>query len=152
MTALPARKTQTHPTVIQTKMSETLDYDLRKRPRIGESLIQGFLFMCGAISILTTLGIVYQLGKEAMLFFGSRDVSLIEFFTGTKWQPQIFEFGIWPLVTATLMTSVIAMAIALPIGLCVAIYLSEYASPRARNILKPSLEVLAGIPTVVYGY
>jgi phosphate transport system permease protein len=126
--------------------------DLRKRPRIGESLIQGFLFLCGAISILTTLGIVYELGKEAMLFFGSEEVGLIQFFTGTKWQPQILEFGIWPLVTATLLTSTIAMSIALPLGLSVAIYLSEYASNRARNILKPTLEVLAGIPTVVYGY
>ena len=85
-----------------------------------------------------------------MLFF--KQVSLLEFFTGTKWQPQIREFGIWPLVTATLMTTVIAMLIALPLGLTVAIYLSEYATPASRSILKPILEVLAGIPTVVYGY
>jgi phosphate transport system permease protein len=79
-------------------------------------------------------------------------VSLVEFFTGTKWNPQIGQFGIWPLVTATLMTSIIAMIVALPLGLCAAIYLSEYASPRARSILKPILEILSGIPTVVYGY
>jgi phosphate transport system permease protein len=115
-------------------------------------LIQGFLFFCGAFSIFTTLGIVYELGKEALLFFRSEGVNLIEFFTGTKWQPHLLEFGILPLFTATLMTTVIAMAIALPIGLCVAIYLSEYASPRARQVLKPLLEILAGIPTIVYGY
>ena len=76
----------------------------------------------------------------------------LEFFTQTKWNPQIGEFGIWPLVTATLLTSVIAMLVALPLGLSVAIYLSEYATSRARSILKPILEVLSGIPTVVYGY
>jgi phosphate transport system permease protein len=84
--------------------------------------------------------------------FASNRVSLIEFFTGTKWNPQIGQFGIWPLVNATLMTSVLAMIVALPLGLSVAIYLSEYASARARGILKPILEILAGIPTVVYGY
>jgi phosphate transport system permease protein len=82
----------------------------------------------------------------------SNRVSLIEFFTGTKWNPQIGQFGIWPLVNATLMTSALAMIVALPLGLSVAIYLSEYASARARGILKPILEILAGIPTVVYGY
>ena len=127
-------------------------FDLRKQPRPAEKLIQGFLFACGALSILTTLGIVYELGKEAMLFFRNPDVNLLEFFTGTKWQPQILEFGILPLLNATLMTSAVAMLIAIPLGFSVAIYLSEYASPKARSILKPTLEVLAGIPTVVYGY
>ncbi len=126
--------------------------ELKKRPRIGETLIQGFLFLCGAISILTTVGIVYELGKEALLFFRSPDVTLVEFFTSTHWQPAILDFGIWPLVLATVFTSVIAMFVALPLGLGTAIYLSEYASDRARNVLKPILEVLAGIPTVVYGY
>jgi phosphate transport system permease protein len=127
-------------------------FDLRKKPRISETLIQGFLFMCGAFSILTTLGIVYELGKESLLFFGSVEVSLVEFFTSIRWQPQISQFGIWPLVNATLMTTFFAMLIAIPLGLCVAIYLSEYASARARSILKPILEILAGIPTVVYGF
>ena len=126
--------------------------NLRKRPRAGESLIQAFLFICGAFSIFTTLGIVYELGKESLLFFSSPEVNLLEFFTETKWQPQILQFGIWPLVTATLMTTTFAMLIALPLGLSVAIYLSEYASPKARNLLKPILEILAGIPTVVYGF
>ena len=126
--------------------------DLRRRPHLGETLIQGVLFFCGAFSIFTTVGIVYEIGKEALLFFGSSEVNLWKFFTGTKWQPQAAEFGILPLVNATLVTTFFAMLIALPLGLCVAIYLSEYASPRLRNILKPILEVLAGIPTVVYGY
>jgi len=125
---------------------------LRRRSRPGETLIQGFLFICGAISILTTAGIIYVLGHESLLFFSSPDVSLLEFFTGTKWQPAILEFGILPLFNATLMTSAIALAVALPLGLSAAIYLSEYATLRTRGVLKPILEVLAGIPTVVYGY
>lgn len=202
--------------------------NLRKRLRVSETIIQFFLFIFGALSILTTIGIVYELGTESLNFFtrrlwentnksitapidaqstsfevstsgaslnegdiirisaeimeiaevdgavvsvdrgrnnteavthdagatifrGSR-VSLGEFFTSTKWNPQIFQFGIWPLLNATLMTSTIAMLVALPLGLSVAIYLSEYASERARSTIKPTLEVLAGIPTVVYGY
>ena len=201
---------------------------LQKRPRISETLIQGFLFLCGALSILITVGIVYELGKESMLFFtrqqweqtnkvlvedieatwvsfnvaktgsalkvgqiiriqsevmqvtevngdritverglqgteivmhkadveieASVRVTLKEFFTKTEWNPQIGKFGIWALVNATLMTSLSAVVVALPLGLSVAIYLSEYASERARSILKPLLEVLSGIPTVVYGY
>ena len=131
---------------------KALRFDLRHRTRLGESLIQGFLFFCGAFSILTTLGIVYELGKEALLFFRNPAVDLLKFITGTKWQPQAEAFGILPLVNSTLITSAIAMFIALPFGLAVAIYLSEYATPKARSLLKPVLEVLAGIPTVVYGY
>ncbi len=125
---------------------------LNKRSRPGEVLIQGFLFFCGAISILTTVGIIYELGKESLLFFASPEVNIVDFLTGTKWQPQIGQFGILPLVNATLMTSLFAMLISLPLGLAAAIYLSEYASPRMRSTIKPILEVLAGIPTVVYGY
>jgi phosphate transport system permease protein len=126
--------------------------DLSKRPRIGESVIESALFFAGAVSILTTVGIVYVLAKEAFLFFGSPEVTLLEFFSSTTWQPAIGNFGVWPLVTATLTVSAIAMLVALPLGLATAIYLSEYASPRARSTMKPILEVLAGIPTVVYGY
>ncbi len=125
---------------------------LTKRPRIKEMIIEGSLFFAGVISILTTVGIVFVLAREALLFFQSPEVKLIEFLTGTEWQPQIGSFGVWPLVTATLVVSAIGMLVALPLGLATAIYLSEYASPRVRNILKPTLEVLAGIPTVVYGY
>ena len=131
-------------------MNRTLD--LRKKPRLGESAIQALLFLAGILSIFTTLAIVYELGKEAWLFFGSPDVTFAKFFGGTKWQPGIGQFGIWPLVTSTLVTSGIAMLVSLPLGLSAALYLSEYASPRARSALKPILEILAGIPTVVYGY
>jgi phosphate transport system permease protein len=125
---------------------------LRGRRRVGERVIQGLLFFSGFVSIFTTIGIVYELGKEALLFFQMPEVSILESLTSTQWQPHTGNFGIWPLVTATLMTTVIAMSIAIPLGLAVAIYLSEYATPKARNILKPILEVLAGVPTIVYGY
>lgn len=125
---------------------------LRRRTRWGESVIQGFLFLCGAVSILTTIGIVFVLGRESLLFFGSPEVHLSEFFGSTRWQPAIGDFGIWPLVTATLTVSLIAMLVALPLGLGVALYLSEYASAKARSVLKPVMEILAGVPTVVYGY
>ncbi len=201
---------------------------LRHRPRWGETIIQGFLFLSAAISVLVTIGIVYELGTETWNFFGrtnwentnrqvaapiaatdttiattaegsdiaagriirvgdeqmmvsaigensltvvrgvngtaavshsakldiftGKRVTLREFFTNIKWEPQIGNFGVLPLLNATLMTSAIAMLVALPLGLAVAIYLSEYAGQRARNVLKPMLEVLAGIPTVVYGY
>jgi phosphate transport system permease protein len=95
---------------------------------------------------------VVYLGREAFKFFALPEVTLIQFFTGTVWQPKIEEFGILPLLSATLITTGIAMLVAIPTGLSVAIYLSEYASPRARGIIKPTLEILAGIPTVVLGY
>ena len=141
-----------NPEVAQTVAYSNVSNSLAKRRRPSETVIQGFLFLCGAISIFTTIGIVYELGKEALLFFRTNGVTLTEFFTSTRWQPAIGDFGIWPLVTATLMTSAIAMLVALPLGLATAVYLSEYASDRTRNILKPILEILAGIPTVVYGY
>jgi phosphate transport system permease protein len=125
---------------------------LKRRRRWGESAIQGFLFFSGALSILTTIGIVVVLVRESLRFFGSPEVSLGEFLTGTTWQPHIGEFGIWPLAASTLITTGIAMLVAVPLGLSVAIYLSEYATERARSLLKPVLEVLAGVPTVVYGY
>jgi len=126
--------------------------NLRRQTRVGEVIIQGLLFFSGFLSIFITIGIVYELGKEALLFFRNPAVSLLEFFTGTHWQPTIEEFGILPLVTATLTTTFFAMLIAIPLGLAVAVYLSEYAMPRTRNTIKPILEVLAGIPTIVYGY
>jgi phosphate transport system permease protein len=126
--------------------------DLKKQPHLGESVIQGFLFFCGAVSILTTIGIVVILVQQSLHFFTSPDVNLWEFFTGTVWQPQLLKFGILPLLNATLMTTFMAMLIAAPVGLAVAIYLSEYASVHTRGIIKPVLEILAGIPTVVYGY
>jgi phosphate transport system permease protein len=127
-------------------------FDLKRRINPGETAIQGLLFIAGILSIFITLAIVYELGKEAMLFFGNPEVTFTKFFGTTRWQPSIGEFGIWSLVNSTLITSFIAMTISLPLGLSAAIYLSEYASPKARSILKPVLEILAGIPTVVYGY
>jgi phosphate transport system permease protein len=126
--------------------------DLRKKLKFHERIIQALLFLCGAITVLTTIGIVIYLGEEALQFFALPEVTLLGFFTGTTWQPKIDEFGILPLLTATLMTTLIAMLVAIPTGMCVAIYLSEYASPKVRGMIKPSLEILAGIPTVVLGY
>ncbi|MFA6008066.1 MAG: phosphate ABC transporter permease subunit PstC [Candidatus Shapirobacteria bacterium] len=123
---------------------------LARPPRPGEAVIKAFLFSCAAFSILTTAGIVLILGKETFSFF--KEVSIVEFLTGSLWQPAIGKFGILPLASATLVTSLIAMAVALPLGLMVAVYLSEYAPWGVRQFLKPTLEVLAGIPTVVYGY
>lgn len=125
---------------------------LEKRPRVGESIIQTLLFLCGMLSILTTIGIVVVLVREALLFFGNPEVSLVEFFTSPSWQPRIENFGIAPLALATLRTSFIALLVALPLGLAAAVYLSEYATPRVRNTIKPILEILAGVPTIVYGY
>jgi phosphate transport system permease protein len=126
--------------------------NLNKRPRVAESIIQGFLFLCGGISILTTIGIVFFLGEEALRFFASPEVNLFEFLTGTKWQPHLGIFGILPLLNSTLMTTFIAMLVALPLGMFVAIYLSEYAPHKVRDFLKPILEIIAGIPTVVLGF
>jgi phosphate transport system permease protein len=125
------------------------------RPTIREwreRVIGSVLFLCGLISILTTVGIVVVLVSESVGFFG--EVSLLEFLTGTRWAPQYQDqsFGILPLVNGTLMVAAGSALLALPVGLASAIYLSEYASSRVRKIVKPALEVLAGIPTVVYGY
>ncbi len=126
--------------------------NLQKKLRPAESAIQVLLFLAGVLSIFVTIAIVYELGKEAMLFFTDPDVTLAKFLGTTKWQPGIGQYGIWALVSATLVTSFIAISISLPLGLAAAVYLSEYASFKSRSILKPILEVLAGIPTVVYGY
>ncbi len=114
--------------------------------------IRGFLFICGAISIAITVGILWELGKEALLFFQDERVSIGEFLSGTVWQPQAEVFGILPLVLGTILISVLALVVAVPIGLASAIYLSEYASHRVKSLFKPVLEVLVGIPTVVYGF
>ncbi len=128
------------------------DRQLRGRRRFSERVIQGLLFFCGFFSIFTTLGIVYELGKEALLLFQMPEFNMLESLTNLNWQPHTGNFGVWPLVTATFMTTTIAMLVAIPLGLMVAVYLSEYATSRARGLLKPILEVLAGIPTIVYGY
>jgi phosphate transport system permease protein len=106
----------------------------------------------GVLSVLTTAAIVYILARESWLFFGAPEVDIVGFLTGTRWQPAILEFGVWPLLSSTLRTSLVAILVAFPLGLAAAVYLSEYATVRARSAIKPILEVLAGIPTVVYGY
>ncbi len=138
--------------------------------RAKEFVVRSVLFLCAGISILTTVGIVFVLFSNSIYdlspqqidaegkpkpndaFF--QQVSPVEFVTETRWTPQYAEkhFGIAPLICGTLMIAGIAALIGLPIGLSSAVYLSEYSSPRARSIIKPVLEVLAGIPTVVYGY
>lgn len=120
--------------------------------RLKERVIQSILMLCAGISILTTFGILYVLLSEAVGFFS--EVSLLEFFTDTQWTPLFSDkhYGILPLVSGTLLTAFIAIALALPIGLTIAIYLNEYASRKLRKTLKPVLEVLAVVPTVVYGY
>lgn len=117
-----------------------------------EALIRAICLLCASISIATTFGIVFILAKEAFVFFTK--VTPWEFFTGTRWAP-LFDpssFGVLPLLSGTLIITIGAAIFALPLGLLAGLYLSEYASTRVRNILKPSLELLAGIPTVVYGY
>lgn len=124
----------------------------RKRVRWEERIVRVFLFLCAALSVLTTAAIVFILFSQSLGFF--RKASVVEFLTGTEWAPLFNPpaYGVLPLVTGTLLTSLIAMLVAGPMGLLVAVYLSEYASPRLRRVVKPVLEVLAGIPTVVYGY
>jgi phosphate transport system permease protein len=131
---------------------------IEKRTRPLDDTIRFILLACGVISIFTTIGIVVVLGRESLLLFqtlgadGQPVITLGEFLTTTEWQPSGGLFGIWPLLQSTLMTSFVAMCVAIPLGLGAAIYLSEYASQRTRDTLKPILEILAGIPTVVYGY
>jgi len=124
----------------------------RKRIRWGEKLVQAILFLAAAVSVLTTVGIVVSLLVPAVEFFG--EVSPRDFLTGTTWAP-LFEpshFGVLPLVVGTFLISLLSALVAFPLGVGVAIYLSEYARPRAASVLKPVLEILAAIPTVVLGY
>ena len=117
-----------------------------------EKAVRLFCFLCAFVSVATTFGIIYVLLGEAFQFF--RKVPLVEFLTGTRWAP-LFEpksFGVLPLMCGTFLVAAGAGLFALPVGLLSAIFLSEYASPRVRNVLKPALEILAGVPTVVYGY
>jgi phosphate transport system permease protein len=124
----------------------------RRLRRLREAPIYAFLFACASLSIFTTLGIVFVLFEESVKFF--EEVSIVDFLTGTVWTPLFTEqhFGVLPLLNATLMMALGALLVAVPLGLLAAIYLSEYAPPRVRGMVKPVLEVLAGVPTVVYGY
>lgn len=121
-----------------------------KRP--AERVIEALLVASGLVSVFTTAGILFVLASETVHFFS--EVSLWDFLTGTEWTPLFAnaQFGILPLLTGTLLTSAIALSVALPFGLLAAIYLSEFSPPWARRVLKPTLELLAGVPTIVYGY
>lgn len=125
---------------------------LRGSRRITERIVGVALLACGVISIATTIGILWTLGTESLLFFRDPLVTIGDFFATTMWSPQAGSFGIWPLILGTLLITVIALLVAIPIGLSAAIYLSEYASPRVKGFFKPLLEVLVGIPTVVFGF
>ncbi len=125
----------------------------RKRSqKFEERVIEGLLLASALSSIFITLSIVFTLFFEAIGFF--RDVSVKEFLTGTQWTPLFAQpkFGILPLVTGTLLVTGIAVLVSLPVGLTVAVYLSEYAPFRVKEVAKPILEILAAVPTVVYGY
>lgn len=125
---------------------------LRAPRALSERIVEGVLFACAVASVVTTVGIVAVLLSESLPFF--REVSLARFLGESEWTPlfAVKRFGIWPLVAGTFLTTAIAVLVAMPLGLMVAIYLSEFAGARVRRVLKPALEVLAGVPTVVYGY
>ena len=124
----------------------------RRFRNFKESVIKTILFLCATSSVLITFGVVYTLLKEAVPFF--YDVSMLQFITDREWTP-LFEnpqYGIFNLISGTFLTTFIALSVAIPLGTVTAVFLSEYSSPRVREILKPVLELLAAVPTVVYGY
>ena len=133
-------------------MASRLTPEQRQRQRRRERLIKGALFTAASSSVLVTLGIVGVLVYESAEFF--RHVSLRLFLTDTVWTPLFDQprYGILPLLTGTLLSTVVALAVAAPLGLTAALYLSEFASPRVREIIKPMLEMLSSVPTVVYGF
>ena len=126
----------------------------KKKPmvRLEGTIVKWLFFSCAIVSILTTAGILITLIYQAMSFFS--EISVWDFLTGTRWTPILKPraYGVLPLLSGTLLVTVIAAVVALPIGLMTAIFLSEYAPDKVRRVIKPILEVLAGIPTVVYGY
>src|SRR3989344_3241767 len=121
-------------------------------PRIKEKIIEVGLASAAVITILTTIGIIWVLFSQTIDFFS--EVSILDFLTDTQWTPLFADkhFGILPLVAGTFLTTLIAILVALPIGLTIAIYLNEYAPKNFRKIIKPLLEILAAVPTVVYGF
>jgi phosphate ABC transporter permease protein PstC len=125
----------------------------QQSPRYGERVVKALLVAAAMLSVLVTVGIVASLLLPALSFF--REVSIAEFLLGTRWTPRFSgqeSYGVLPLVTGTLWTTAIALVIAVPFGLGAAVYLAEYAPGRVRKVLKPVLEVLAGVPSVVYGF
>ena len=132
--------------------AELINSGFVRRRRLIASGMKLFLFMCAALSVFVTTGIVYVLVRDSWGFFV--DVPLTDFLFGTMWTPVFADpkFGVLPLLAATLQTSGIAMVIAVPFGLTMSIYLSEYARPAVRETIKPALEMLEAVPTVVYGF
>lgn len=120
--------------------------------RVKEKIIEKILAACALVTVLTTLGIILILAVEAFNFF--QDVSIGEFLTSTQWTPLFTQknYGILPLLSGTALTTLIAIAVALPVGLIIAVYLNEYAPYKVKRVLKPMLEILAVVPTVVYGF
>lgn len=136
---MPGSKAKSHP-------------ELEQPRAFKERAIGWVLLLCGLVSVVTTAGIVAVLLTETWGLF--REVSLEQFLADTQWTPLFAEkhFGIWPLMAGTMLTTATAVVVAVPLGLLSAIYLSEFAADRVRRLLKPVLEILAGVPTVVYGY
>ena len=127
----------------------------RHRSRPGERAVVGLLAVCAVVSVLVTLGIIAVLAGETISFFAK--VPVLDFLTGTRWAPlggrvEAGDFGVLPLINGSLMIAVGSLFVGLPLGLATAVYLAEYARPRVRSVVKPVLEVLAGIPTVVVGF
>jgi phosphate transport system permease protein len=124
----------------------------RRARVIRERIIESVLFLAALVSVFTTVGIVYVLVKESVVFF--QHVSIVDFLTDTQWTPLFDDahFGIMVLLSGTLTSSLVALAIAIPLGTVIAIYLSEFAPFKLREVAKPFLELLGGVPTIVYGY
>lgn len=129
-----------------------IPHNRKTRRALEEKMVRWILFTCALVSILTTVGIIVSLLTQAIPFF--QEVRPWDFFSGTRWSPILIpqSFGVLPLVTGTILVVALAAGVAIPVGLATAIFLSEYAPNKVRQVVKPSLEVLAGIPTVVYGY
>ncbi|HVE49440.1 MAG TPA: phosphate ABC transporter permease subunit PstC [Casimicrobiaceae bacterium] len=134
------------PTVVSERLARKFSRNLKERA------IEALLFGAAFVSVFTTVGIVYVLVKESVLFFSH--VPIREFLTDRQWTPLFDDahFGIIVLLSGTITSSLVALAVAIPLGTTIAIYLSEFASPKAREIAKPALELLSGVPTIVYGY
>ena len=145
-TALRAPAQAPLPTVVSERLAKKFSRNLKERA------IEALLFGAAFVSVFTTVGIVYILVKESVLFF--THVSMWDFLTDTQWTPLFDDahFGIMVLLSGTLTSSMVALLVAIPLGTTIAIYLSEFATPRAREIAKPVLELLSGVPTIVYGY
>ena len=133
-------------------MASKLTRSQRRILKVREWIIETLLFLAATSSVLVTLGIVFVLLYESFVFF--EHVSIVDFLTDRFWTPLFADprYGIMPLVTGTLLSTVVALAVAGPLGLTAALYLSEFANPRVREVIKPALELLAGVPTIVYGF